>query len=300
MDINLCRIGQVTAYIEENLKSPLTLDAIAGASGLSPYYLHRIFRALTGYPLVQYIRYRKLSQSMGELLDTQMSILDIAQEYGFEYQQSYSRAFKRHFHISPAQFRKNTGTSLTLTPRLDITDLRDTAGGILRLPVFVVKKGFNLVGVRGLVDYEEDVHNAIANQMGVAFFYGPAPRIPRRTNTTVYYGYVEDVPGTVRRSWYQPSVEVADLSRVPDGMRGVAVPTRRYAVFTYIGCHGPEQITFSVIRDLYRAIYEEWAPQSGEVLRDPFHIERIDQRECAPDFCRMDIYVPVAGYGRAR
>ena len=295
VDVNLYRIRQVIDYIEENLKTPLVLEDIAEVSGISPYYLHRIFHSLTGYPPAQYIRRRKLSQSFGELLNTQMSILDIAQEYGFEYQQSYSRAFKRLFHISPARFRRDAGTSLTLTPRLDMTELREAGGGILRLPVYVVKKGFSLAGVRGLVDYADDVKNAVANRMGLDFFYRQASRIPHRTDPYVYYGYVEDVPGTIRQSWYQPSVQVEDLSRIPEGMRGVCVPTRRYAVFTYIGCHSPEKITFSAIKDLYRVIYVDWAPHSGQSLRDPFHFERIDQRDCGRDFCKMDIYVPVAG-----
>lgn len=295
MEINVQRINQVVAYVEEHLKDALTLDGVARASGISAYHLHRIFKALTGYPMVQYIRDRKLSQSAGELLNTHMSVLDIAQEYGFEYQQSYSRAFKRRFQVSPALFRKTPGTSIMLTPRLDLAGFRDAGGGVLRSPEYVIKKGFCIAGIRRLVADEDNYENATANKLAVDFFHRLAPRIPGRAENAVYYGYVADVPGTHKQSWYQPSVEVADLSRVPEDMQGVAVPTRRYAVFTYIGGHGAEGITYHILKDLYNAIFTDWIYRSGETVRDAFHFERIDLAECGGDFCRMDIYIPVKG-----
>lgn len=295
MELNLHRIKHIADYIEEHLKESLTLDDIAQASGISSYYLHHIFRSLTGCPLVQYIRNRKLSQSVNELLGTQMSLLDIAQEYGFEYQQSYSRAFKRHFDISPAQFRKNSGAAIVLTHRLELNDLRDAGEGILRTPVFMIKKAFYLVGIRSLVYDADNYENATANKAGVDFFYRHAPRVPNCTAPSVYYGYVEDIPGRYQQAWYQPSVEVCDLSCIPEDMHGVCVPTRRYAVFTYIGCHGPEKITLRTLADLYRMIFMDWICHSGEIKRDIFHFERIDQKDCGSNYCRMDMYIPVTG-----
>jgi AraC family transcriptional regulator len=49
------------------------------------------------------------------LLYTDKNILDIALDYGFDYEQSYIRAFKREFGITPGGLRKN-GQMVKITP----------------------------------------------------------------------------------------------------------------------------------------------------------------------------------------
>jgi AraC family transcriptional regulator len=44
--------------------------------------------------------------SLERLLGTNCKLLDIALEYGFEYEQSYLRSFKREFGVTPGKFRK--------------------------------------------------------------------------------------------------------------------------------------------------------------------------------------------------
>ena len=73
-------------YIEDNIYMKITLDDIAGQAGISKYHLHRMFKSLTGESLMDYVHSRKLSASINELIHTNMRIIDIALEYGFDYE----------------------------------------------------------------------------------------------------------------------------------------------------------------------------------------------------------------------
>lgn len=45
---------------------------------------------------MEYVQSRKLTSSLNELLSTNMRIIDIGLNYGFDYEQSYIRAFRRN------------------------------------------------------------------------------------------------------------------------------------------------------------------------------------------------------------
>ena len=101
-------------YIEDHIHEKLTLDTIAAAANLSKYHLHRIFKTVTHEKLMDYTRNRKLTHSIHELLHTNLKVIDIAYEYGFEYEQSYIRSFYRLFKMTPTHFR-------TIKPQVTIT-----------------------------------------------------------------------------------------------------------------------------------------------------------------------------------
>ena len=59
---------------------------------------------------MHYVRSRKLTSSLEELKNSDLSVIDIAMEYKFEYEQSYIRSFKKQFRVSPGIFRKEKPT----------------------------------------------------------------------------------------------------------------------------------------------------------------------------------------------
>lgn len=73
-------IGRVAAFVESRIEAPLDLDLVSSRFRLPNVHLHRVFRALTGMPLMECVRRRR--------------ILDIALEAGFSHEQSYTRAFR--------------------------------------------------------------------------------------------------------------------------------------------------------------------------------------------------------------
>ena len=90
-------------YIEENLERKIDIEDAAKAAGYSASHLHRLFTFAYGISVADYIRKRKLTNSLPLLLDRRKSILDIAMVCGYEYEQSFSRAFKDEFGITPGK-----------------------------------------------------------------------------------------------------------------------------------------------------------------------------------------------------
>jgi len=97
----------VLAEIESNLKDGINADALAEEFSLSAVHLMRLFKQTYKKPIGTYIRSRKLSSSIGDLLYSGLNVLDIALEYGFSYEQAYIISFRREFGFTPGDLRKN-------------------------------------------------------------------------------------------------------------------------------------------------------------------------------------------------
>lgn len=92
--------------IEENLRSPrLTPEFLCQTLGVSRRSLYRLFEPLDG--VHQYILSRRLSAIMAALKNgtSTLRIADVAAQYGFTCQETFWRAFRRHFDITPGEAR---------------------------------------------------------------------------------------------------------------------------------------------------------------------------------------------------
>jgi AraC family transcriptional regulator len=103
-------LEKVLINIEEGIRDGINVDTVAKKHTLSERHLQRLFKLAFSQSIGFYIRSRKLAASIDDLLNTNLNVLDIALDYGFEYEQSYIRAFKREFGITPGNFRKTGQT----------------------------------------------------------------------------------------------------------------------------------------------------------------------------------------------
>lgn len=81
------------------------LDALAEKSGYSRWYLNRLFSLRTGMGLGTYLRRHRLEAASEELMRSEKTIAEIAERYHYESQQTFTRAFKRHFGMPPGEWR---------------------------------------------------------------------------------------------------------------------------------------------------------------------------------------------------
>lgn len=105
-------IREIILWIEQNLESRLSLDTVADRSGYTKWHFQRLFKNQTGLALGSYIRARRLSCSAVALRLTNDSIMDISLRYRFDSQQTFCRAFKKQFNVTPSEYRKRTGWKL--------------------------------------------------------------------------------------------------------------------------------------------------------------------------------------------
>ncbi len=100
-------ITKALNYIRsQNKKSDITIDDVATHAGFSTDYFNRIFFAHTGFNIMEYVRFSRLKKAAHLLRGTESDILDIALDCGYEAHESFSRAFKNQYGISPSEYRK--------------------------------------------------------------------------------------------------------------------------------------------------------------------------------------------------
>ena len=71
-------VFKIDECIKKNNDEELTLKHLAEALGYSEYYVSRKFSEISGMPLRDYMRYRRLAFALKEVRDTEVGILDIA------------------------------------------------------------------------------------------------------------------------------------------------------------------------------------------------------------------------------
>jgi len=109
-------IEGVLAEIERGLKDDITADSLADSFSVSSVHLQRLFKAAFNQPIGTYIRSRKLSASINDLLYSGLNVQDIALEYGFCYEQTYIISFKNRFGFTPGDLRRNRHLVRTTPP----------------------------------------------------------------------------------------------------------------------------------------------------------------------------------------
>ncbi|CUH94863.1 hypothetical protein P22_0929 [Propionispora sp. 2/2-37] len=277
-------------YIEEHLYAKITLDQIAAHCGISKYHLHRIFKSLTGEPLMEYVQSRKLSSSIGELTGTNMRIIDIALEYGFDYEQSYIRAFRKKFGYTPLKVRSEQ-MSFVIQEKLNIEDIMSVNNSIIYKPFFVFRQKFNLMGVKHKIMSKSG--DKVANHFGREFFYNQRNKIANAVNPQIYFGYTDWSANNNGYIYYMPSVQVDDVEPVPEGMEVVSIPAHKYVVFRFVGFFRPDDLNGRQVGRLLVHMYSKWIFNSGFTFADTFRFEYIDTALSKDDYCELDIYQPI-------
>lgn len=283
-------------YIEENITKKITLDHIAAHSGISKYHLHRVFKSLTGEALMEYVKARKLSASIGELTNTSMRIIDIALEYGFDYEQSYIRAFRKKFGYTPLKIRSEP-VAIPIKEKLNINDIESVDNSVIYKPSFIFRQKFYLVGKQYKIMSKSG--DKVANAYGRNFFYNERQQVSNPVNSQVYFGYTDWSGGDNGYTYYMPSVQVHELGQLPEGMTGVFIPAHKYVVFRFVGLFSPDEINGRQVGRLLVHMYSKWIFQSGFQFADQFRFEYIDATRSNGNYCELDIYQPIVAVSKS-
>ena len=87
-------------------EADITIEDIAKHAGFSTDYFNRIFHAHTGFNIMEYVRFTRLKKAARLLRLKGWDILDIALECGYETHESFTRAFKKQYDLTPSEYRK--------------------------------------------------------------------------------------------------------------------------------------------------------------------------------------------------
>lgn len=106
------RINYVLDFVEKNLDKDLSLNQLSKKVHYSSFHFHRIFSVIVGETLNTFINRKRIERIASILLvGTHKPINELAYSYGFNSDNSFSRAFKKYYGISPTEF-KSEGKSI--------------------------------------------------------------------------------------------------------------------------------------------------------------------------------------------
>jgi len=281
----IARIREALEFIENNLDVPISLTTIADIAGFSLFYFHRIFGFNTGFTLAEYIRKRRLSEASNEITNTEKKIIDVAFDFQFESQESFTRAFKKEFNVTPAYYRKWRPHIPQLVPAK--LDMKITHKGEKTMEPTIKEIGeLKLVGIKHF-GLPEEIHSV---WMKLDPYYSKIKHTAK-PQVGIEYDYDEGkkVEG---KFWIMASTLVEKLEDIPDGLDTAIIPAQKYAVFTHKG-------VIAKISETFERLYKEWLPKSDLELSGDFNLQWYDERFTEKgkmgmsEDCEVDILIPI-------
>ncbi len=284
------RIIKAVDFIESNLTKNITLEQIANEAFYSKYHFIRIFSAMIGETVGDYVRKRRITKSAKEIVTTDRSILSIAIEYQFESQEAYTRSFKKVYQTTPGRYRKQ-GVNQIAFGRSKLSELRLNYLNekVTLKPQIVEIDERKVIGVNTQTSL---LNNTILEMWNR--FLKIESKIKDRIDTCYYeiHPYDSDFKmkdftnDTPFEKW--AAIPVANFENIPSGMNAYTLAKGKYAVFAHIGKMTEIQFSFDFI-------YGTWLPNSEYELDSRDDFERYDENYLGlnnPN-SKVEIWIPI-------
>ncbi|MFI7366072.1 GyrI-like domain-containing protein [Streptomyces sp. NPDC050149] len=280
------RLNEAMEYVEHRLDGHIDVAEAARIAMTSEYHLRRMFSALAGMPLSEYIRRRRLTVAGAEVLAGERTLLDVAVRYGYASGEAFARAFRTVHGVGPGEARR-TGAALRSQPRMSF---RLVVEGTSSMRYRIVEKEeFRVVGRKARVPLvHEGVNPAIAT-----FIRSLGKETVER---------IKDLSDQEPEGIVQVSDDLADSraegteldyyhgvvssAPVPEDMDALPVAAGTWAVFDSSGAF-PQALQY-----LWRDVFTEWFPSNPYRSRPGPEILRV---HVSPDGAQADaqLWIPV-------
>ncbi len=106
MAITFRTVLALLAEVQRDVRRRTDLKTLAERASRTPTHFQRVFRAMIGESAKTIVARTAMERAAAALLTTDASILEVALDSGFESHEGFTRAFRRHFGQSPAQYRR--------------------------------------------------------------------------------------------------------------------------------------------------------------------------------------------------
>lgn len=98
------RVSIARNFIDAHFAETLDLDQLASEAFMSKYHFLRCFKQVYGCSPYQYVIYRRLETAREKLSKSRMTLTEIAYQTGFSDRRAFSKAFRKHFGLSPTEY----------------------------------------------------------------------------------------------------------------------------------------------------------------------------------------------------
>ena len=105
------RLEKVIKYIHANCLSYITIEELANVSGYSVSHFSHFFKELTGKTPIEYINRQRIYSACDMLKQTDLSVLEVSLECGFENVGHFIKTFKKHTDYTPYKYKQKYSSS---------------------------------------------------------------------------------------------------------------------------------------------------------------------------------------------
>ncbi len=250
------RLNEALEHIEAHLDQPIEVTELARIAVTSEYHFRRMFSALAGISLSEYIRRRRLTIAGAEVLAGQRTLLDIAVRYGYGSGEAFARAFRAVHGVGPGEARR-TGASLRSQPRMSFR-LMVEGSSSMRYRV-VEKEQFRVVGKKVRVPLvHEGMNPAIAGfirgigQEAIGRIAALSDQEPEGI-----VGVSDNLdPSRAEGTELDYYHGVVTRAAAPEDLDALVVPAGTWAVFESSGPF-PQALQY-----LWRDVFTQWFPSN--------------------------------------
>ncbi|MFF2224648.1 GyrI-like domain-containing protein [Streptomyces globisporus] len=281
------RLNDAMEHIEAHLGERIEAADLARIAMTSEYHFRRMFSALAGLPLSEYIRRRRMTVAGAEVLgDRDRSLLDVAMRYGYDTGEGFARAFRAVHGVGPGEARR-TGAALRSQQRLTFR-LVVEGSSAMRYSL-VEKDAFRVVGkkarvplihegpnpaiaefIRGIGREELDRIAALSDQKPAGIVGVSDQLDPSRAEGT-------------ELDYYHGVVSAAEP---PEDLDALDVPAGTWAVFESEGAF-PQ-----ALQHLWRDVFTQWFPSNPYASRPGPEILRVRLTEDGKR-AEAELWIPV-------
>jgi AraC family transcriptional regulator len=284
----IAALNRVVEYIDAHLADEIDVAGVATSLGTTEYHLRRMFSSLAGMPLSEYIRRRRMSVAVADVLGD-ADLLGIAVRYGYGSTEAFNRAFRSVHGVSPGDVRGDGGP-LRTQPQLRF---RLTVEGNTPMETRITDRpAFRLVGRTARVPL---MHQG-ANPHIQAFIASlPAAEHTRlkELNDAQPTGLLQvsaDVDPDYEEGselTYLHGAAVSVGTQVPEDLDVIHVPAGTWAVFR---AEGPYP---AALQSTWAATATEWFPSNPWRLRRGPSIVAVLER--SPEFttATTELWLPI-------
>ncbi|MDE7221017.1 MAG: helix-turn-helix transcriptional regulator, partial [Oscillospiraceae bacterium] len=99
-------VREIHSQLLRHMERRITIEELSRQYLINPTTLKAVFKAVYGTSLAAHIKEHRMEQAAKLLLETNMSVSDVAQAVGYDSQSKFAAAFKDALHVLPREYRK--------------------------------------------------------------------------------------------------------------------------------------------------------------------------------------------------
>lgn len=99
-------LEETRQFVLRELHRPIDISELAAARGMSRSYFSHCFKTNTGLAPAQWVKQIRLEEATRRLVHTDQKLETIARETGLANANHLCKVFRRRFHLSPGEFRR--------------------------------------------------------------------------------------------------------------------------------------------------------------------------------------------------